>query len=267
MGRGNMQIVRFLTKDNQIQYGWLQNDLIGKFEGLPFGDHQRCKPEIPLMKVKLLAPHVPGKIICIGRNYLEHVKEVGAEPTNVPIIFLKPPSSVIGPGEVIQLPPQSTQVEHEGELAVYIGKRGRWIPVESAKNHILGYTIANDITARDLQRRDGQWTRGKGFDTFCPVGPWIETDFNPFDALITTHVNGQLRQMASTRDMIFSIHQLIAFISSVMTIETGDLILTGTPAGLGPLVDGDSVKVAIEGIGELINPVEKAKENPVYSQG
>lgn len=262
-----MQIVRYQTRDNKIQYGWIQNDLIGKFEGSPFGDHQRGKPEIPLGSVKLLAPHIPGKIISIGRNYLEHAKEVGAEPPKVPIIFLKPPSAIIGPGGVIQLPPQSTHVDHEGELAVYIGKRGRYIPAEAAKNHIIGYTIANDVTARDLQRKDGQWVRAKGFDTFCPVGPWIETDFNPFDALITTHVNGQLRQMASTRDMIFSINQLIAFISSVMTLEAGDLILTGTPAGIGPLLGGDVVKVAVEGIGELLNPVEKAKENPAYLQG
>lgn len=262
-----MQIVRFRSKDNKIQYGWLQNDLIGRLEGSPFGDHQRGKLEIPLDRVKLLAPHIPGKIICIGRNYVEHAKEVGAEVPAVPIIFLKPPSSIIGTGDVIQLPPQSAQVDHEGELAVFIGKRGRWIPAEAARNHILGYSIANDVTARDLQRKDGQWTRGKGFDTFCPVGPWIETDLNPFDALITTHVNGKLRQMASTRDMIFSINQIVAFISSVMTLEPGDLILTGTPASIGQLIDGDIVKVSVEGIGELSNPVEKAKDNPVYSVG
>jgi 2-keto-4-pentenoate hydratase/2-oxohepta-3-ene-1,7-dioic acid hydratase in catechol pathway len=131
----------------------------------------------------------------------------------------------------------------------------------------LGYSIANDVTARDLQRRDGQWTRGKGFDTFCPIGPWIETEFNPFDAIISTHVNGQMRQMGSTRDMIFSIYQLIAFISSIMTLDPGDTILTGTPAGVGPLMNGDVVKVSIEGIGELLNPVENAKDNQVYSHG
>ncbi len=260
-----MKIVRFLNKDRKIQYGWIQNDLVGNIEGSPFSDYRRLEPEILLERVKLIAPVIPGKIICVGRNYPEHAKEVGAELPKVPILFLKPASTIIGPGEPIQLPPQSSQVEHEGELAVVIGKKGRWIPTEYARDHILGYSIANDVTARDLQRRDGQWTRGKGFDTFCPIGPWIETEFNPFDAIISTHVNGQMRQMGSTRDMIFSIYQLITYISSIMTLDPGDTILTGTPAGVGPLMNGDVVKVSIEGIGELLNPVENAKDNPVYS--
>jgi 2-keto-4-pentenoate hydratase/2-oxohepta-3-ene-1,7-dioic acid hydratase in catechol pathway len=162
---------------------------------------------------------------------------------------------VIGPGDKVLLPPQSQRVEHEAELAVVIGRRGRWISLEEALDYVLGYTIANDITARDLQFRDGQWTRGKGFDTFCPFGPWIETDFDPSDALVTCHVNGEMRQMASTRDMVFSVRQLIAFISSVMTLEPGDLLLTGTPAGVGLLVPGDVVEVSIEGLGTLRNPV------------
>ncbi len=262
-----MKIVRFQNKDRKIQYGWIQNDLVGKIDGSPFNDYCRLEPDVLLERLKLLAPFIPGKIICVGRNYSEHAKEVGAELPKVPILFLKPPSTVIGPGETILLPPQSSQIEHEGELAVVIGKKGRWIPAEFAKDHILGYSIANDVTARDLQRRDGQWTRGKGFDTFCPIGPWIETEFNPFDAIISTHVNGQMRQMGSTRDMIFSIYQLIAFISSIMTLDPGDTILTGTPAGVGPLMNGDVVKVSIEGLGELLNPVENAKDNPVYSHG
>jgi 2-keto-4-pentenoate hydratase/2-oxohepta-3-ene-1,7-dioic acid hydratase in catechol pathway len=146
-------------------------------------------------------------------------------------------------------------VEHEAELAVVIGRRGRWISPEEALDHVLGYTIANDVTARDLQFRDGQWTRGKGFDTFCPFGPWVETEFDPADALVTCHVNGEMRQMASTRDMVFSVRQLIAFISSVMTLEPGDLLLTGTPAGVGLLLPGDVVEVTIEGLGTLRNPV------------
>ncbi|HPO59722.1 MAG TPA: fumarylacetoacetate hydrolase family protein, partial [Anaerolineaceae bacterium] len=174
----------------------------------------------------------------------------------IPLLFLKPPSSVIGPGEAILLPPQSRQVEHEAELAVVIGRLGRWIPPEAALDYVFGYTVANDVTARDLQRRDGQWTRGKGFDTFCPLGPWIETDYDPYDNLITCRVNGEIRQMASTRDMIFPVQQLVAFASSVMTLEPGDVILTGTPAGIGPLLDGDEVAVDIEGIGELRNPVK-----------
>jgi 2-keto-4-pentenoate hydratase/2-oxohepta-3-ene-1,7-dioic acid hydratase in catechol pathway len=181
---------------------------------------------------------------------------MGADAPEIPLLFLKPPSSVIGPGQAIILPPQSQKVEHEGELAVVIGRRGRWVQAGDATDLVLGYTIANDVTARDLQRRDGQWTRGKGFDTFCPLGPWIDTEFDPADALITTHVNQELRQMASTRDMVFSVRQLIAFITSVMTLLPGDVILTGTPAGIGPLAAGDTVRVEIEELGSLSNPVK-----------
>jgi 2-keto-4-pentenoate hydratase/2-oxohepta-3-ene-1,7-dioic acid hydratase in catechol pathway len=191
----------------------------------------------------------------VGRNYAAHAREHDAEVPEVPILFLKPPSSLIGPEERIVLPPQSQQVEHEAELAVVIRRIGRWITADEAYQYVLGYTAANDVTARDLQRRDGQWTRAKGFDTFCPLGPWIETHFDPADALITCHVNGELRQMASTRDMVFRVRQLIAFASSVMTLEPGDVLLTGTPAGVGQLVDGDVVEVAVEGIGTLRNPV------------
>jgi 2-keto-4-pentenoate hydratase/2-oxohepta-3-ene-1,7-dioic acid hydratase in catechol pathway len=173
----------------------------------------------------------------------------------MPLIFLKPPTTIIGPGSQIVLPPQSQQVEHEGELVVVIGKQGRWVPPEQAIEYVLGYSVGNDITARDLQRRDGQWTRGKGFDTFAPLGPWIETEFDPADALVTCMVNGEMRQMASTRDMVFGVRQLIAFISSIMTLMPGDLIYTGTPAGVGPLLPGDVVDVSIEGIGKLSNPV------------
>ncbi len=153
------------------------------------------------------------------------------------------------------LPPQSLQIEHEAELCIVIGRQGRSITIEDANDHILGYTIANDVTARDLQRSDRQWTRGKGFDTFCPLGPWIETEFDPADALVTCHVNDEMRQMASTRDMIFTVEQIIAYASSFMTLETGDIILTGTPAGVSPLAPGDVVKVGVEGIGTLSNPV------------
>lgn len=173
-----------------------------------------------------------------------------------PLLFLKPPSSVIGPDAPILLPPQSERVEHEGELAVVIGKPGRWISPKHAHTHIFGYTLANDVTARDLQRKDGQWTRGKGFDTFCPLGPWIETEFDPSDALLTCHVNGDMRQMGSTRDMVFDVKQLIAFASTIMTLLPGDVILTGTPAGVGPLTPGDVVEVSIEGLGTLRNPVD-----------
>ncbi len=250
-----MRLVRYQTGTQAPQIGWVYENKVGPISGDIYGEFQRGEAHLPLEEVKLLAPVLPSKIVCIGRNYAAHAREHQAEVPEVPLIFLKPPTSLIGPGEAIILPPQSKQVEHEAELAIVIGLRGRWITAEEALNHVLGYTIANDVTARDLQRSDGQWTRAKGFDTFCPLGPWIETDFDPSDALINCHVNDEMRQMASTRDMVFAPRQLIAYISSVMTLEAGDLILTGTPAGVSPLARGDSVKVSIEGIGSLENPV------------
>ena len=250
-----MRFVRYTLGQVAPTFGWLIEDRIGPLDGSPFDSYRRQEATIPLSSVRLLAPVLPGKIICIGRNYVEHAREHNAEVPETPLLFLKPPSSVIGPGDKIILPPQSQQVEHEGELAVVIGRRGRWIPMEQALDYVLGYTIGNDVTARDLQRRDGQWTRGKGFDTFCPLGPWIDTDFDPADALLTCRVNAEIHQMATIRDMVFTIPQLITFISSVMTLEPGDVILTGTPAGVGPMVAGDTVTVEIEGLGELKNPV------------
>jgi len=250
-----MRFVRYQYKAEPAQFGWILEDRVGPVEGTPFGDFRRLELERDLDEVRLLAPLLPGKILCIGRNYVAHALEQNAEVPEVPLLFLKPPSSVIGPGQTILLPPQSQQVEHEGELVAVIGKRGRWIPPEEAFDYLLGYTVGNDITARDLQRRDGQWTRGKGFDTFCPLGPWIETEFDPSDSLITCHVNDELRQMGSTRDMVFSVRNLIAYASSIMTLEPGDVLLTGTPAGIGPLQPGDIVEVTVEGLGTLTNPV------------
>jgi len=250
-----MRFVRYKIGSDAPSYGWVYEDKVGPIEGVPFGEYRRLEAELPLQMVRLLAPLAPGKIICVGRNYAEHAREQNVEVPEIPLLFMKPPSSVIGPGDTILLPPQSRQVEHEGELAVVIGRTGRWIAAEEALNYVMGYTVANDVTARDLQRRDGQWTRGKGFDTFCPLGPWIETDLDPADVLVQTRVNGEMRQMASTREMIFPVEQLIAFISSVMTLNQGDIILTGTPAGIGPLNAGDTVEVSVEGIGSLTNLV------------
>lgn len=252
-----MKIIRYQIKNETPQYGWILDEQVGAIEGDLFGEYRRLKAETPLAAVKLLAPAQPGKIICVGRNYAEHARELGNEVPKVPLIFLKPPSAIINPGEAIILPPQSQQVEHEAELVAVIGKRGRNITAEQARDYILGYTIGNDITARDLQKSDGQWTRAKGFDSFCPFGPWIDTDFDISDALVTCRVSGQPRQMASTRDMIFSVPTLIAYISSVMTLEPGDIIFTGTPAGVGPLTAGDEVTAEIEGLGRLTNPVKK----------
>jgi 2-keto-4-pentenoate hydratase/2-oxohepta-3-ene-1,7-dioic acid hydratase in catechol pathway len=252
-----MRIVRFRQKPKgSVKWGWLVEDRIGVLDGSPFDEFRREEATLPVEATELLSPVQPSKIICVGRNYAAHAAEHKAEVPELPLLFLKPPSSVIGPGEAILLPPQSKQVEHEAELAVVINQQGRWIRPEQTRDYILGYTAANDVTARDLQQRDGQWTRSKGFDTFCPLGPWIETDLDPVDTLITCSVNGQMRQMASTRDMIFPIRQLVAFISSVMTLDPGDVILTGTPAGVSPLVDGDEVEVEIEALGVLSNPVQ-----------
>jgi 2-keto-4-pentenoate hydratase/2-oxohepta-3-ene-1,7-dioic acid hydratase in catechol pathway len=250
-----MRFIRYQTKTEPARFGWLYDEKVGPLDGNPFEAYRRQEAEIPLDAVHLLSPVLPGKIICVGRNYIEHAREHNAEVPDVPLLFLKPPSSVIGPEQAIILPPQSQQVEHEAELVVVIGKRGRWIDPSDALSHVLGYTIGNDITARDLQRRDGQWTRAKGFDTFCALGPWIETELDPADLLITCRVNGEMRQMASTRDMVFQIEQLIAFVSSIMTLEPGDVLMTGTPAGVSPLHPGDMVEVAIDNLGTLRNPV------------
>jgi 2-keto-4-pentenoate hydratase/2-oxohepta-3-ene-1,7-dioic acid hydratase in catechol pathway len=256
-----MRIVRFqrleeFSKQEVPQVGWVYNNQIARIEGNIFSEYQREEVDIPLEEVHLFPPVIPGKVVCVGRNYSAHAAEHQAEVPEYPLIFLKPPSSVIGPGDPIILPPQSKNVQHEAELAVVIGKSGRWLQIDEALGIVFGYTIANDVTARDLQYQDGQWTRGKGFDSFCPVGPWIDTEFNPIDSMLTCHVNDELRQMAPTRDMVFSIPELIVFITSFMTLNPGDLILTGTPAGVGGLTNGDEVSVRIERLGELRNPVK-----------
>jgi 2-keto-4-pentenoate hydratase/2-oxohepta-3-ene-1,7-dioic acid hydratase in catechol pathway len=250
-----MRIVRYQTRKETPHYGWVLENKVGPIQGDIFGDFLRLEAETALIDIRLLAPVTPSKIICVARNYAEHAREHQVEIPKIPMIFLKPPSSIINPGSHIILPPQSQQVEHEAELVVVIGKRGRNIIAEQALNYVYGYTAGNDVTARDLQKKDDQWARAKGFDTFCPFGPWIDTEFDPSDAVISCKVSGQPRQMASTRDMIFNVNILIAFISSIMTLEAGDLIFTGTPAGTAPLIDGDIIEVEIEGLGKLVNPV------------
>ncbi len=250
-----MKIIKFTDKDGVSKYGWIDELKIGLIDGDIFGEYQRFEPSIFLNSVKIEAPVTPQKIICVGRNYYEHAVEQNVELPESPQLFLKPPSAIIADGEAIQIPPQSQQVEHEAELVVVIGKKGRWIPVERTNEYIYGYTIGNDVTARDIQYKDLQWTRGKGFDTFCPIGPWIETELDPADCLITCRVNGELHQMASTREMVFSVNQIVAYASTIMTLEPGDLIFTGTPAGIGLIVQGDQIEISIEGIGILNNQV------------
>ena len=253
-GDGSMRIVRFCKGKEEPQFGWVFEDRIGIILGSPFGDFRRLEADIPYENVKLFTPVVPNKIIGVGSNFI-HLDDDTYKPSENPVIHLKPPTSVIGPGDDIILPPQAGQVNHEAELAVVIGKKGRWIKNEQVKYHILGYTAANDVTAVDILVEDGQWGRGKSFDTFCPLGPWIETDFDFSDILMTCRVNDELRQMASTREFRFSIPELVVFVSSVMTLNPGDVILTGTPEGSGSIEEGDVVEVGIEGIGVLTNRV------------
>jgi 2-keto-4-pentenoate hydratase/2-oxohepta-3-ene-1,7-dioic acid hydratase in catechol pathway len=212
---------------------------------------------LPLDQAPLLAPVAPSKIVCVGRNYREHAAELGNEVPAEPLLFLKAPSALIGPMQVIQIPALSSRVDFEGEIAIVIGDRCSKIGEdEKPADYIRGYTLANDVTARDLQKKDGQWSRAKGFDTFCPVGPYVTDEVEPASGVgIRTHLNGELRQDGNTRDLIFSIDFLLRYITAAMTLFPGDLILTGTPAGVAPMQPGDRVAVSVEGLGTLTNPV------------
>ena len=249
-----MRICRVAVGD-ELHYGVIEGEAVALLSSHPFGPFEPEGRVLPLADVRLVAPVLPSKVIAVGRNYADHAREMGNEVPAAPMIFLKPSTSVIGPGEPIALPWQSEQVEHEAELAVVIGRLCRDVPEERVAEVVLGYTCANDVTARDLQRTDGQWGRAKGFDSFCPIGPWIETSVDLDDADITCLVNGELRQSGTTGDMVRDVVGLVSWISSVMTLLPGDVILTGTPAGVGPIVAGDTVSVSIDGIGTLTNPV------------
>ncbi|MFN8172806.1 MAG: fumarylacetoacetate hydrolase family protein [Candidatus Nanopelagicales bacterium] len=250
-----MRICRVAVGD-ELSYGVLEGEAVALLSSHPFGPFEPDGRVLRVEDVRLLAPVLPSKVVAVGRNYAEHVREMGGDaPPSEPMVFLKPSTSVIGPGEPIALPWQSERVEHEAELAVVIGRLCRDVPEDRVADVVLGYTCANDVTARDLQRADGQWGRAKGFDTFCPLGPWIETAFDPEDAAIECQVNGESRQSGSTGDMVHSVTELVAWISSVMTLLPGDVILTGTPAGVSAITAGDVVRVTIDGIGTLENPV------------
>lgn len=252
-----MRIVRYSEKNEEPQYGWVLNNMVGPILGSPFTEYRRLEANLPIENIQLLPPVSPGKIIGIGSNFKRFDEESDYHRSDVPIVHLKPVSSVIGAGQEIVIPPQSVHVIHEAELAVLIGKEGRWIKNEEVMDYIFGYTAANDVTAIDLTKEDIQWGRGKGFDTFCPLGPWIETGLDVSDVLITCRVNDELRQMASSREFLFTVSQIIVFVSSIMTLYPGDVILTGTPDGAGPIEDGDVVEIGIEGIGVLTNRVRK----------
>jgi len=250
-----MKIVRIRTNEG-ISYGGAEPEGIRVYQGSPLVAWEPTEVVVPFEEAHLLAPVFPTKVVAVGRNYVAHAEETGSEVPEEPIIFIKPATSVIGPGAPVVYPPDSNKVEHEAELAVVIGTVARHVRAEDAQSVILGYTAGNDVTARDLQRKDGQWARGKGFDTFCPLGPAIETELDPLEGLsIECRVNDEVRQSGSTSDMIFGIAELIEFITRVMTLLPGDVVLTGTPSGISPVVPGDLMEVEIEGVGILANPV------------
>ncbi|WUH96979.1 fumarylacetoacetate hydrolase family protein [Spirillospora sp. NBC_00431] len=251
-----MRIARFST-DEGMSFGVVEENTVAAIAAHPFGDLTFTGQSLPLADVRLLAPILPSKVIAIGKNYAGHVREMGgAVPPAEPVVFSKPSTAVIGPGEAVAYPQKlSERVDFEGELAVVIGRMCREVPASRAAEVILGYTCANDVTARDLQTKDGQWTRAKGFDTFCPIGPWIETEADPADLAITTTVNGEVRQDARTSLLLHGVPALVEYVSQVMTLLPGDVILTGTPAGVGPLEIGDEVTVTVENVGSLTNRV------------
>ena len=236
-------------------YGVITGDKIELITGLPWPDISDPVAALNLADVKILAPVIPSKVVCVGKNYADHAKEMGGEVPAEPVIFIKPNTTVIGEGDYIVLPPQSVNVHHEAELAIVIGALAKNVEVDRADEVIFGYTCANDVTARDLQNSDGQWTRSKSFDTFCPLGPWIETDLDPQDLAISCSVNGEIRQDGNTSDLVRSAREMVSWISHMMTLLPGDVILTGTPAGVSQIVNGDSVAVTIADIGTLTNPV------------
>jgi 2-keto-4-pentenoate hydratase/2-oxohepta-3-ene-1,7-dioic acid hydratase in catechol pathway len=251
-----MRIVRFRVGD-RTRYGVLEGTQVVEYSGTPFSIFRRGRRRHPASQVVLLAPVLPSKIVAIGLNYRETAAELGVAIPEDPAIFLKPVSAMVGPGDPILYPPQSRRVDYEAELAIVIRRRCRNVSPARAREHVLGYTCLNDITARDLHRKDRLVARAKGFDTFCPVGPCIATDIDPNAVRVETYVNGERRQAGSTKELIFPVEDLVARVSEIMTLMPGDVITSGTPAGAGPLQPGDRVEVRIEGIGSLINPVVK----------
>lgn len=247
-----MKIVRF-TLDGKARYGVIDAKTIQAIEGKPYRHIKKTGEIYQRSQVKLLAPCEPSKIIAMGLNYHSHVKEMDLPMPNSPLTFLKPPTAVIGPGENINYPSVSVRVYYEGELAVVIKKPVWRVSVEDALDYVLGYACFNDVTARDLQNHDGQWTRAKGFDTFAAIGPWIETELDPGNLDLETYLNGNLKQQGNTADLIYSVPEIISFISNVMTMLPGDIIATGTPSGVGPMYPGDTVEVRIPSVGTLRN--------------
>jgi len=262
-----VRIARFSADGGSFSYGVVEGEagaeVVSALQAHPLIEPVRFTGErYSLTDVTLGAPVVPSKVVCVGKNYLDHVQEMkalgGAEPPAAPLLFLKPSTAVVGAGAPIVHPPDSERMDYEGELAVVMGKITRRVPAERILKNVFGYTCGNDVTARDQQYADGQWTRGKGHDTFCPLGPWIETEFDPAASYVTTKLDGTTVQDAPTANMIHDVPTLLAYISNVMTLLPGDVVLTGTPAGVGPMKPGQVVSVSIDGIGTLANPVVAA---------
>ncbi|MFD1832335.1 MULTISPECIES: fumarylacetoacetate hydrolase family protein [Streptomyces] len=258
-----MRIARF-SIDGNVAFGVVEGDaragdglVLDIIKGHPFAEFERSGRRVPVDKVRLLPPVLPNKVVAIGRNYAEHAAELGNEVPDVPVAFFKPSTSVVGPDDPITYPSFSQEVHHEAELAVVIGRMCSQVPRERVADVILGYTCANDVTARDVQRTEDQWARAKGFDSSCPLGPWVVTDVDPSDLAIMCTVNGEQRQLGRTSQMVRSVEDLVVHVTEAMTLLPGDVILTGTPAGVGPLTVGDEVAVTIEGIGTLTNKVIK----------
>lgn len=248
------QFVRF-ENNSMSCHGIIEGQKIRRISAPPFELWQKQDDTFSLLDVKLLPPCLPSKIVAVGLNYKDHAEELGMPIPAEPILFIKPPTTLCGHKDPIIYPPSSTQVDYEAELAIVIGRLTKDIEPADAPDHILGYTCLNDVTARDLQKRDGQWTRAKSFDTFCPVGPWIETDIDPQRCEVECYLNGELKQHSSTENQIFPPCFLVSFISKIMTLAPGDVIATGTPPGVGPMKVGDKVEIHIKGIGRLTNHV------------
>lgn len=249
-----MKIVRFTQKE-KIGWGVLENDFVRPLKGDPFGEIEIDKHKIDLKKLRLLAAAQPSKIVLAGLNYKDHAKELGMELPKEPVIFMKPPTAVTGDQDKVYYPFGVKQLDYEAELALIIKRKAKFVKIEHAREYILGYTCLNDITARDLQKKDGQWTRAKSFDSFCPIGPWIETEIDPLHLKIQAILNGNVMQNSDTSNMIFSPEYLVAYISQIMTLLPGDVISTGTPHGVGALKPKDTIEIKIQGIGSLVNRI------------
>lgn len=249
-----MKYARILLQD-KVRYAVIEGDKARLIEGTVFGEFELTDKVYPLSSVRLLAPSEPSKVVCVGLNYAEHARETNMPVPDEPILFIKPATSVIGPGEAIIYPKMTKRMDYEAELGAVIKKQMKNVSPAESRNYLLGYTCLNDVTARDLQRKDGQWTRSKSFDTFCPIGPWVVDDIDPNNVDIELYLNGKRCQASNTKEFVFKMEDLLSFISRVLTLLPGDVVATGTPSGIGPMKRGDQVEVRIQGIGGLKNPV------------